>query len=412
MPAPNDPAFDPYAAVRLPDFRRFLIGSVLSILGMQMQNTAVGWEIYQRTDSPLMLGYVGLAQVIPFLTFALMAGHVADRLQRTRVAATALTAMMACSLGLAALSILEGPLWAMYVCLFVNGTARSFLQPAKTSLVPQIVPRDKFASAVAWNMSGFQLASVLGPALGGTLIGFTHHAGPVYLCDAVLTAVFVVALSRITPPPTVVHQVGMSVQSLLAGIAFVWQNKVLLGAMALDMFAVLLGGATALLPVYAKEILNVGPKGLGWLLAADAAGALVMSIALAHLPPFKRAGRALLLAVAAFGLAIICFGLSRSFPLSIVALFLTGVADNVSVVVRHTLVQMLTPDEMRGRVSAVNGMFIGASNELGAFESGLVARFTSPTISVVGGGLGTLVVVAVVALGIPRLRRYGRLDGR
>jgi MFS family permease len=416
--APPAAEHDPYAAMRIASFRRFLSGNIISILGWQMQTTAVLWEInerglavYDESQASFMLGLVGLVQIVPYLTLALVAGQVADRYDRRKVIAAAVSVMLLCSLSLAIISALAIGVWAIYVCLFFGGIARAFVQPAKSSLLPQIVPRDRFANAVTWNMGTFQLASVLGPALGGFLIAFYRTPAIVYLCDVAAMFWFLAMLSRIERPAQVVSQSAVTLQTLTAGIGFVRQNKVLLGAMALDMFAVLLGGATALEPVYAKSILHCGPAGLGWMQAAPALGALVMSVMLAHRPPIAHAGRTLLLAVVGFGLCMVAFGFSRSLPLSLAALCLSGAMDNISVVVRHTLVQLLTPDEMRGRVSAVNGMFIGISNELGSFESGLVARFTSPTVSVVSGGLGTLAVVGWIALAMPKLRRYGRLDG-
>ncbi len=404
--------------MRIPSFRRFLSGNVFSIMGWQMQTTAVLWEVnerglavYDESRASFMLGLIGLVQIVPYLSLALVAGQVADRFDRRKVIGAAVCVMLLCSLSLAIISALSIGVWAIYVCLFFGGIARAFIQPAKSSLVPQIVPRDRFANAVTWSMGTFQLSSVLGPALGGFLIAWFRMPAIVYLCDVVAMLWFLAMLSRIERPAAVVSQSAVTVRSLTAGIGFVWQNKVLLGAMALDMFAVLLGGATALEPVYAKSILNCGPAGLGWMQAAPALGALVMSVLLAHRPPTAHAGRTLLLAVAGFGLCMVVFGFSRSLPLSLAALCLSGAMDNISVVVRHTLVQLQTPDEMRGRVSAVNGMFIGISNELGSFESGLVARFSSPTFSVVSGGLGTLAVVGWIATVMPQLRRYGRLDG-
>jgi MFS family permease len=300
----------------------------------------------------------------------------------------------------------------MYVCLLASGVARAFLQPAKSSFLPQIVPREQFATAVTWNMGAFHLAAVVGPAAGGFLIGWLKRATEVYLLDAAATLSFFVMLAFIKSARHAPAREAVRWRTFLAGAEFVWSNKIILGAMTLDMFAVLLGGAVALLPAYAKDILDVGPAGLGWMQAAPAIGALLMSFVLAHRPPIERAGPAMLWTVAGFGAATIVFGFSRSFTLSLAMLFLTGAFDTVSVVIRHTLVQLLTPDEMRGRVSAINGMFIGASNELGRFESGLVAAWLGPLGSVVSGGIGTLVVVAAVTVLWPQLGRYGRLDGK
>jgi MFS family permease len=406
--APHD---DAYAALRLPNVRLYLAGNMMSILAQQMQTVAVGWEIYERTGSELALGWVGLVQFMPVIALALPAGQTADRYQRKHIIMLAMLAIAACSLGLAWVSARQGSIYAMYGCLLASGVARAFQQPAKASFLPQIVPREHFGNAVAWNLGGFQIAAVAGPALSGYLIWLFGGAKVVYLVDAALSLGFCLLLTMIVAPRFVRSVEAVTARGLAAGVGFVLRNKIILAALTLDMFAVLLGGATTLLPVFAKNILDVGPDGLGWLRAAPAAGALLMSLGLAHRPP-ARAGRALVLAVVGFGLATIVFGFSRSFWLSLAMLFLTGVFDSISVVVRHTLVQMLTPDAMRGRVSAINGMFIGASNELGGFESGVVAHWFNPTVSVVSGGLGTLVVVAIVGTVWPQLRRYGRLDGK
>ncbi len=302
------------------------------------------------------------------------------------------------------------PIEKMYGCLLVIAIGRAFHQPAKSALLPQLIPRELFSSAVSWSMSGFQFSSILGPALGGFFIAVTGGASTVYVLTALATLLYAAIMLSLRGVPRGEPSEGVSVRTLVAGFSFVWRHPVILPALALDLFAVLLGGATALLPVYARDILEVGATGLGWMESAPAAGALLMAVAMAHRPPLKHAGRDLLIAVMGFGLATIVFGLSRNFWLSLAMLFCTGALDNISVIVRHTLVQMLTPDAMRGRVSAVNGMFIGASNELGGFESGMVAYYFSPQISVASGGVGTLLVVGVVALACRQLRGYGRLD--
>ncbi len=402
---------DAYAALRRPNFRRYWAGNIVSILGMQMQSVTVVWEVYRRTGDPFHIGLVGLVQVIPVLSLAMLAGHVADRHDRKWVLIAAITLGGLASLGLAAVSIFQWPIEAMFACLFLVGIARAFQQPAKSSLVPQLVPLEIFSTAVTWNLGGFQLAAVSGPALAGLALAVFDRAFPIYLIQAAAAALFVALLLGIQRRSAGPRNESPTLRSLGEGIAFVWGNKVILGAMALDMFAVLLGGATAMLPVYAKTILHIDAVGYGVLAAAPAFGALAMSLALMHRRPMAKAGQTLLWAVAGFGGAIIVFGLSSSFPLSILALFMAGVFDCVSVVVRHTLVQTLTPDRMRGRVSAISGMFISASNELGEFESGSLAWATSPLFSVVAGGVGTIVVVAGAALAVPQLRKFGRLDG-
>jgi predicted MFS family arabinose efflux permease len=409
-----DPAIvhDAYAAIRRGNFRRYWLGNILSILGRQMLTVTVVWEIYKRTGDPFDIGLVGLVQVIPVLSLALMAGHVADRFDRRLVLSLAMALSVVASLGLAAVSFYQWHVAGMYGSLVLMGISRAFQQPAKNSLVPQLVPRSVFSNAVTWNLGGFQLASVAGPALGGWTLALFGYAYVVYLINAVAATVFVVLLFGLKRRPSEVSHETATLKSLAEGISFVWRHKVILGAMALDMFAVLLGGAKALLPVFAKDILHVGPFGYGWLAAAEALGALSMSLTLMHRKPMTRAGRSLMWSVGGFGVAICVFGLSRSFTLSFIALYCTGAFDCISVVIRHTLVQMLTPDRMRGRVSAIGGMFISTSNELGEFESGTLARFTSPVFAVVFGGIGTLAVVTVAAIGNPQLRRYGRLEFR
>ncbi len=395
--------------MRHPRFRLYVAGNFLAVLGMQMQTVAVGWEIYERTRSNWALGFVGLAQFLPVILLVLPAGHVADTFNRRRVVMAAAAVMMLASCGLAYVSLSRGEIAWMYVCLVVTGMARAFQQPAKSSLVPQLVPLAIFSNAVTWNMGAFHLASVVGPAIGGLLIGWLKSAAWVYMFDAAAAACFVVCLACIRLESAPRERRGFTVADLAAGFSFLRRNQVVFGAITLDMFAVLLGGAVTLLPVYAQDILTVGPEGLGWMRTAPAVGALLMSIYLARRPPFRHAGATLLWAVVGFGIATIIFGLSRNFGLSLFMLFLTGAFDNISVVVRHTLVQVLTPDKLRGRVSAINSLFIGASNELGGFESGAVAGIFSPTISVVSGGVGTLVVVGLIARQCPRLRNYGDL---
>ena len=409
---------DAYAALRVPDYRRYLTGNLLALLGSQMQAVAVGWELYERTHRPLHLGLVGLVQVIPVVALALPAGQIIDWLNRRYVIMGALLAMASCSLVLAALSWWHAGIAWIYVCLFINGVARAFLMPAKSAFLPLLVPRDRFANAVMWSTSGFQLASIVGPGLGGLLIAVAGAASWVYLLDGLLALFFLFTLIGVRARAQTPSLQPLGLRSLAAGIQFVWRTKLILGAISLDMFAVLLGGATALLPIYAKDILDAGPQGLGWLRAAPGVGALLMSIVLAHRRPTQRAGRNLLWSVAGFGLVTVVFGLSRSFWLAWAMLFLAGALDMVSVIIRHTLLQLRTPDGMRGRVSAVNGMFISISNELGEFESGMVAHLFDrpqdpvfgPLVSVVSGGVGTILVVLGIAWLFPEVRRCSRLD--
>jgi MFS family permease len=384
---------------------------------MQMQAAAIDWELYERTGSNLNLGLVGLVQFLPVVALAPFTGHVADRFDRKRIVMTALSVILLSSLGLAWISARSGNPSLIYGCLFLGGVARAFQQPARASLLPTIVPAQHFSNAVTWNTGAFHLAMVLGPLAGGRLIDLADTAAFDYLIYAMAALGYIALLSPISSQPVAARTARSSVSELAAGFQFMWRNKIVLGAITLDLLAVLFGGSMAMLPAYAKKILYVGPTQLGCLQAAPAVGAFVMSMLLAHRPPFQNAGRALLWGVAGFGTATILFGLSHSYTLSLGLLFLTGMFDNVSVVIRHTLVQMLTPNELRGRVSAVNGLFIGASNELGRFESGIVAhlfdgriaRISGETVSVVSGGFGTLLVVAMTALTWPQLRQYGRL---
>lgn len=388
-PAPHDP----YAALRFPNFRLLFGGGVLSATGAQMLGMAVGWELYDRTGEAWSLGLIGLVLVIPILAFSLPAGHVADRYNRRAVLVGAQILRLAASITLTYLSFTGGPVDHYYAALFALGTARAFGAPARGALMPLLVPAEHFANAVTWNSSGFQLATVLGPALGGLIIAQLGGAGFVYATDSITTLVNLSCLLALRVPSRGASRETLSLASLAGGLKFVWSSRLVFAAITLDLFAVLLGGATALLPIYAKDILGVGASGLGWLRAAPAVGALVMALTLAHRPPMQRAGRVLLWSVAGFGAATVIFGLSTSFALSLAMLFVTGVLDNVSVVVRHTLITLRTPDEMRGRVSAVNSIFISASNELGEFESGLVAHHFGTVASVVSGGIGTILVV-------------------
>jgi MFS family permease len=374
-----------------------------------MQTVAVGWDLYERTGSALALGGVGLVQVLPVVALTLPAGHVVDRWSRKHVLIGSLLLMLISSLGLAAVSYTRAHFSLMYVCLLLQGTGRAFFSPAKESLGPQLLPNALFPEGATWRSTVFELAAVLGPALGGTVIGITHSATPAYLIAACTAGTFALLVSSVQPRPfTPPEQTGMR-DALLGGVRFMRSTPVLLAIITLDMFAVFLGGATALLPIFAKDILHVGPAGLGFLLAAPSAGALITALALTQRAPMERAGRALLLSVIGFGVATIVLGISKSFNLSLVMLVLIGAFDCVSVVVRMTLLQLLTPDELRGRVNAINSLFVGMSNELGEFESGTLAAFVGPVAAVVIGGVGTIASVFVVARVWPDVRRLGSL---
>jgi len=400
----------PYAVLRNRDFLLYLVGRFIASFGQQMLVVAIGWEFYERTHSALALGFVGLTQMIPMFTFTLPAGHIADNYNRKKIITLMLLVAVLTSLGLALTSALHAPVGWIYACLTVAGCARTFVWPASSAFLPQLVSRSQLSRALTWNTGAFHLSSVIGPTTGGALIAFTHSATIVYILNALaaLACLTLMLLLHIHHSPSA--REPMTLRSLVVGFQFVFSSPVILGIITLDLFAVLLGGATSLLPIFAKDILRVGPSGLGILQAALPVGSLVCSLAMAHAPPIQKAGRALLSSVTIFGIATIIFGISQKFFLSFAMLFLCGLTDNVSVIIRHTLVQLLTPDEKRGRVSAVNSLFIGTSNELGGFESGLVAQYFTPIVSVVAGGIGTILVVLAVGLHWPQIRTYGRLD--
>ena len=383
-----------------------------------MLQVALGWELYERTGSALALGMVGLVTAIPVVLLALPAGHLADRADRKKIVIGAQIVFILMSLSLAAVSWRAGPVFIVYAILLVRGVAQAYNNPARSALLPRLVPVEVFGNAVTWSSSAFQTAAVVGPAIGGLVIAIQHRATGAYVIDAILTSVYLITLFAIRGGAAAKGEAGpfalrpserMTLQSLAAGLRYVRDTKVILAALTLDLFAVLLGGATALLPIFAKDILHVGPEGLGWLRAAPSIGALLLMLAIAHRPPMRRTGWNLILAVVGFGMATIVFGLSRSFGLSIVMLFILGGLDGISMIIRATLVQLWTPDEMRGRVSAVNSVFIDMSNELGGFESGALAAAVGPVAAVVGGGIGTIIVVAGVAYAWPELRKLGPL---
>ncbi len=378
-----------------------------------MLEVAVGWEVYERTGSSLALGLVGLMIFLPMVLMTLPAGHVADTRERKKVIVSMQAVLAMTSLGLAVISWQQSPILWVYVCLFISGVARTFLWAASASFLPQLVARSEFPLAVTWSSSTFQTSAIVGPAAGGALIALTH-SGPhsalcVYIFNAVAAVLCLTLIGLVgihNPAPS---RERFSMETVLGGFRFVFNHRVILGTITLDLFAVLFGGATALLPIYSKDILHAGPRGLGLLRAAMPVGSVLCAFLLAHRRPMQRAGRSLIIAVVIFGLATIGFGYSTSFWLSMVMLFISGFADNISVIVRHTLVQLLTPDSMRGRVSSVNNLFIGTSNELGGFESGLVSQYFGPLVSVVSGGIATIIVVAAVAWKWPEIPRFGCL---
>jgi MFS family permease len=412
----TETAHDPYAALRVPSYRWFIISLGLISLGLQMQGVVVGWQVYDRTGDPLALGLVGLAEALPFLAVALYGGHVADRLNRLRICMVTALGMSACAAALWAFTwrFQSGPLskavFPIYAVIFLMGIVRAFYRPGSMALGTDLLPKALYANGSTWRISVFHGGMVLGPALGGAVYAWR---GPV-LAHALVLALLLTGLAgqlfiRYTPRPVAARS-GSIFASLAEGLRFVSSQRLLLSAISLDLFAVLFGGAVAVLPVFAKEILHTGPQGLGVLRAAPALGSVLMGLTLAHLPPLRRAGRTLLLCVAGFGVATIAFALSHSFLLSCLMLAASGALDNVSVVLRSTLLQTLTPEHMLGRVSSVNQVFIGSSNEIGAFESGLAAKLLGLVPSVVFGGCMTLLVVGFTTWKVPELRKMDRIE--
>ena len=407
MPATAD-ARAGRAAFSHPGFVLFQVARFLIVAAVEMQAVAVGWHVYEITKRPLDLGYVGLAQFLPGILLFPISGHASDHFERRHVLSACYGGYAVCFALLLALTQRTPSVRAIYVVLILIGVVRSFNSTASRSILVQLVPEEHFPNAVAWNASIFQAATILGPSFGGIL--YTAFRGPsaVYVV-ALLTAIGATVSSfRINPevkvrPP----REPMSLKTLFAGINYIWRKKLILGAISLDLFAVLLGGAVALLPVYAREILHTGPWGLGLLRTAPGVGAAMMAVLLAHRPLRGRSGPTLLWSVAGFGIFTIIFGLSRSLTVSLIALLLLGASDMVSVIIRATLTQLATPDEMRGRVTAVDMIFIGTSNEFGQFESGVTAQWFGTVPAVVLGGIGTLVVIAVWAWLFPELRHAG-----
>jgi MFS family permease len=408
MPTP-EPARDSYAALRNANFRNYAAGFFCAAMGLQMIGTAVAWEIFERTNDVLMLGYVGLARALPVVLLALPAGHIADTHERRSIIAWSQVGFVISAIALLAISVMHGPVWSMYVVLAMMGVVRGFNGPARGSFLPTIVPMDIFQNAVSWTSSIFQLAAVLGPVIAGILLGIYKTAWPVYLLATVGSAAFAVLVLRVSPLVHAQPSGKYSLSSMFAGMQHLWKERTIFAAIMMDLFGVLLGGATALMPYFAKDVLKIGEVGLGILRAAPFVGAFIMGIVLAHRPPIKRSGPALLWSVAAFGVTTIIFGYSTNVYVSVAALLLLGATDNITVVIRHVLVQVRTPDHLRGRVGAVNSLFIECSNELGAYESGLVAKLTNAVFAVVSGGVGTILVTMGVAAGFPELRKLGEL---
>ena len=394
-----------------PDFVLFEIARFLIVTAVEMQAVAVGWQVYDITERALDLGLVGLAQFLPGILLFLVSGHASDRFDRRKVLGTCYAGYAVCSGLLLVLAMRSGhTVLPIYLVLILLGIVRSFNGTASRSILPQLVPEEHFSNAVAWNATTFQAATIIGPSLGGILYAAFRGPSAVYGTAAVTAVGALVSAFRIKTRQQTRRREPMTLKTVFAGLHFIWREKLILGAISLDLFAVLLGGAVALLPVYAREILHTGPWGLGLLRTAPGVGAAVMAVALAHWPLRGRAGPLLLWSVAGFGVCTILFGVSSSLVLSMISLICLGAADMVSVIIRATLVQLRTPDEMRGRVMAVDMVFIGTSNELGQFESGLTAQWFGTVPAVVLGGVGTMLVIALWAWIFPDLRRLGSLD--
>jgi len=392
----------------------YLTSRVSLIIATQMLSVAVGWQVYEITGKALALGFSGLALFLPGFLLALPGGHVADRRDRRKIIMVCHLGVATCATILAVMAFQGGKrLLPIYVVLGLLGTIRAFSGPAGQALMPNLVERKDLERAVALSSSTWQLAMIAGPSIGGALYAATGRAGVVYSVCAVLALTALASVFAIGNPPAATEvrkKEPATWSTLLAGLRYVWSNRPILGSISLDLFAVLLGGAVALLPIFARDLLHIGPWGLGILRSAPAIGAATVAFLLANFPLRRRAGIVMLACVLIFGIATIVFGLSSSFGLSLVALLVLGAADMISVVVRSTLIQTRTPDEMRGRVGAVNMVFIGASNELGEFESGVTAEWLGPRIAVLAGGIGTCIVVAVWAVLFPDLRKIDRLD--
>jgi MFS family permease len=418
------PPHDPYAALRLPDFRRLITARALFSIATQIQGVVVSWQIYQLTKDPLALGLIGLAEAIPSITVSLYAGHVADSVRRKRIIVPAVTVLFLCAVTLFWLShpaqqqVLAGGrlylealhatvVWPLYLVIFVSGIARGFLGPALFAFMPQVLPDRSFLpNAITWNSTTWQASAVLGPAIGGLLfahLGYEFAYGVDVVMEGLALLLFISIASRELP---LIEGERLSLsESIMSGAKFIFSNQIVLAALSLDMFAVLFGGAVALLPIFASQILKAGPDALGYLRAAPAIGSVLMAVFLTFAPLKKGAGRKMLWAVGGFGLATVGFALSKNLYLSMFLLFLTGVFDSVSVIVRQTLVHTYTPEYMKGRVSAVNSIFIGSSNEIGSFESGATAKLMGTVPSVVFGGFMTMLVVAFTAWRADQLRR-------
>jgi MFS family permease len=410
MPSTENPGSAGPAVFGFQNFRLFQVARFCMVLALEMQSVAVGWQIYEITHRALDLGYVGLAQFLPGILLFLVSGHVVDRFDRRGILVLCYCGYVLCSTLLLIVALrADKSVGLIYGILILIGVVRSFNGPVSRAILPQLVPEHHFPSAVAWASSVYQAATILGPAVGGVAYAAFHGPAFVYAASAAASSIAVLATLQIKTTPKTRNREPLNVDSILAGFRYIWQEKLIFGSISLDLFAVLLGGAVALLPVYAREILRTGPWGLGLLRSAPALGAATMALTLAYRPMRRNAGRTMLWCVAGFGLFTVLFGISHNLVLSLIALIFVGATDMVSVIVRGTLIQVATPDKMRGRVNAVDMIFIGASNEFGQFESGLTAHWFGTVPAVVLGGIGTLVVTALWAWRFPELRNADRL---
>jgi len=403
---------DPYQALRYREFNIFLLLRFAMVFAWSMQFIVIEWEVYSLTKNPLSLGIIGLMEVIPAVSMALFAGHIVDQREKKGLLVKCILGFSVISFGLFLLTwpkIVGGfsptvILYSIYALVFFGGLVRAFLGPTIFSLLSLIIPKKVYPNAATWSSSVWQIGAVMGPAIAGFSINWmgVHWSMCLVFGFSILS---LIALSQISSKPIINPKIGESIkESLTEGLTFVFKNKIVLGALSLDMIAVLFGGAVALLPVFAQDILKVGSEGFGILRAAPAVGAFITMLVSAYVPLYENAGKKLLVAIFVFGLSIILFGLSTSFWLSVFALFLSGLADGISVVIRQTILQLKTPDHMRGRVGAVNSIFVGSSNELGAFESGATAKLMGAVTSVVFGGSVTLLTVIFTALKSPTFR--------
>jgi len=401
------------------DFRLYQSARLLVILGAEAQSVAVAWQVYQITHSALALGLTGLALFAPGIVFMLAAGHVADRYDRRSIILICYSIQALCTLALLRFGLHpSGRVWPIYAVLLGVGLGRSFSGPASSAFLPSLVPKRHFVNAVTWGAIVFQIANIAGPAaggllftlpLGGAMAGW-NGAPVVYAFSLVTLLAFLLLVGAMRTRPTRVVKNAFNLETMLAGFRYVWQAKLLLGSISLDLFAVLLGGATALLPIYATDILHAGPRALGLLRAMPALGALVVSLVMTVRPIKRSAGKLMLFCVGVFGAATVVFGLSRTMWVSLLALVIVGASDMVSVVIRASILQLATPPGMRGRVSAVNWLFVGASNEFGGFESGLTAHWWGAVRAVVVGGIGSLIVTGLAGVLFPKLRRADALS--